>query len=171
MLIACALIDCVLAALRICLVLPLAFHQRRMTSSWIFRLNRLRDTVCTGAFLIQCHSVLVSHPFPWSYPYFVLRHMHVLSRAIVLFRSLCTVATKRVLKGKCHDTPDGKPQVRGAPGCQIRFPNHTKVGDSGIRVLTSLSFSVLVPSRERYRSNSPVVDPSIGQSIYWLVLC
>jgi len=54
---------------------------------------------------------------------------------------------QRVLKGKCPDDPDGKLQVRGAPGCQIKFPNHTKVGDSGIRVVTSLSISIsiLVP--------------------------
>ena len=29
---------------------------------------------------------------------------------------------QRVLKGKCPDDPDGKPQVRGAPGCYIHPP-------------------------------------------------
>ena len=27
-----------------------------------------------------------------------------------------------VQKGTCPDDPDGKPQVRGAPGCQIEPP-------------------------------------------------
>ena len=32
-----------------------------------------------------------------------------------------------VQKGYCPDDPDGKPQVRGAPGCRINSPTIRKL--------------------------------------------
>ena len=51
-----------------------------------------------------------------------------------------------------------------APGCRIKLPNHTKVGDSGIRVVTSLwnlNFGTLARKVSVQWSSSPPVYWSI----------